>query len=179
MSDSNEHELPFKTPKQLIAAIVASFVIPIFVIVLLANYVSSGDKPAAGSTAMTEEAIAERLKPVGTVEFVDANAPKVLKAGLEVYNLACAACHNAGAAGAPKLGDKGQWAARLNQGYDTLVKHAINGINAMPAKGGNPDLDDIEVARAVAHMTKEVGSNDTPPEPKAPAAAPADAAAAK
>jgi hypothetical protein len=67
----------------------------------------------------------------------------------------------------------------LGKGYDALWQNAVKGINAMPAKGGNPDLDDIEVARAVAHMTKEVGSNDTPPEPKAPAAAPTDAPAAK
>ncbi|HEX4918091.1 MAG TPA: c-type cytochrome [Limnobacter sp.] len=179
MSDSNEHELPFKTPKQLIYAIVASFVIPVVVIILLANYVSSSEKPAAGSSALTAEAIAERLKPVGSVEFADPNAPKVLKAGAEVYKAACAACHDAGAAGAPKFGDNGQWADRLGKGFDTLWKNAVNGIGAMPAKGGVADLDDIEVARAVAHMTNAAGANFTAPEPKAPeAAAPADQAAA-
>lgn len=179
MSDSNEHEMFIKTPKQLIYVVIAAFIVPIVIIIMLAKYVATGDKPAAGSTAMTEEAIADRLKPVAKLEFVDANAPKVLKTGAEVYNLACAACHATGAAGAPKFGDKGQWAPRLGKGYETLWNNAVKGINAMPAKGGNPDLDDIEVARAVAHMTKEVGSNDTPPEPKAPAAAPADAPAAK
>lgn len=165
MSDSNEHELPFKTPKQLIAAIVASFVIPIFVIILLASYVSTSEKPAAGSKALSKEAIAQRLKPVAQIELVDANAPKVLKTGAEVYDAACAACHATGAAGAPKLGDKGMWSKRLSQGFDTLWKHAVNGINAMPAKGGNPDLDDIEVARAVAYMGNEAGANFTAPEP--------------
>ncbi|MCQ8895672.1 c-type cytochrome [Limnobacter humi] len=179
MSDSNEHELPFKTPKQLIVAIVASFVVPVFIIILLANYVSTGNKPAAGSNAMTDEAIAERLKPVGSVEFLDANAPKVLKTGQEVYTGACAACHGAGAAGAPKFGDKGQWGPRLSQGFDTLWKHAVEGIRAMPAKGGNPDLDDVEVGRAVAYMANEAGANFKAPEPAAPAAAPAaDGAAA-
>ena len=173
MSDSNEHELLIKTPKQLIYAVVASFVIPIFVIILLANYVSSSEKPAAGSNAFSEEAIAARLAPVGTIEFIDANAPKVLKTGEQVYAAACAACHTAGAAGAPKLGDQGQWAARLGQGFDTLWKSAVNGIGAMPAKGGNADLDDIEVARAVAYMGKEVGADFKAPEPAAPAEAPA------
>lgn len=176
MSDSNEHELLIKTPKQLIYAVVASFVIPILVIVLLANYVSSSEKPGAGSDAFTEEAIAARLAPVGTIDFVDANAPKVLKTGEQVYAAACAACHTAGAAGAPKLGDKGQWAARLSQGFDTLWKHAVEGIGAMPAKGGNSSLDDIEVARAVAYMGKEVGADFKAPEPAAPAAAEAPAA---
>ncbi|MGV3470143.1 c-type cytochrome [Limnobacter sp.] len=170
MSDSNEHELLIKTPKQLIYAVIAAFVIPIFVIIMLANYVSSSEKPAAGSNAFSEESIAARLAPVGTVDFVDANAPKVLKTGEQVYAAACAACHAAGAAGAPKLGDQGQWSARLSKGFDTLWQNAVNGIGAMPAKGGNSDLDDIEVARAVAYMGKEVGADFVAPEPAAPAA---------
>lgn len=164
MSDSNEHELLIKTPKQLIYVVLASFLVPIFVIVLLASYVSTGDKPAAGSNAMTEEAIAQRLKPVAQIAFEDANAPKVLKAGAEVYSAACAACHTTGAAGAPKLGDEGQWSGRLSQGFDVLVKHAIEGIGAMPAKGGNPKLDDLEVARAVAYMGQKVGADYKEPE---------------
>jgi cytochrome c5 len=176
MSDSNEHELLIKTPKQLIYAVVASFVIPIFVIILLANYVSSSEKPAAGSNAFSEEAIAQRLAPVGTIDFVDASAPKVLKTGEAVYASACAACHNAGAAGAPKFGDKGQWGDRLGKGFDTLWKNAVNGIGTMPAKGGNSSLDDIEVARAVAYMANEAGANFEAPEPAAPAEAPAEAA---
>lgn len=176
MSDSNEHELLIKTPKQLIYAVVASFVIPIFVIILLANYVSSSEKPAAGSNAFSEEAIAQRLAPVGTIDFVDASAPKVLKTGEAVYASACAACHNAGAAGAPKFGDKAQWGDRLGKGFDTLWKNAVNGIGTMPAKGGNSSLDDIEVARAVAYMANEAGASFEAPEPAAPAEAPAEAA---
>jgi cytochrome c5 len=170
MSDSNEHELLIKTPKQLIYAVVAAFVIPIFVIIMLAYYVSSSEKPAAGTDAFSEEAVAARLAPVGTIDFVDANAPKVLKTGDQVYAAACAACHTAGAAGAPKLGDRGQWSARLSKGFDTLWQNAVNGIGAMPAKGGNSSLDDIEVARAVAYMGKEVGADFKAPEPTAPAA---------
>lgn len=179
MSDSNEHELLIKTPKQLIYTVIASFVIPIVVIILLANYVTSSDKPAAGSNAFTKEAIAARLAPVGTIDFVDASAPKVLKTGEQVYSAACAACHTAGAAGSPKLGDQGQWSARLTKGFDTLWKNAVNGIGAMPAKGGNSALDDIEVARAVAYMGKEVGADFKAPEPETTAEAPAEAAAAE
>ena len=175
MSDSNEHELLIKTPKQLIYAVIAAFVIPIFVIILLAYYVSSSEKPAAGSNAFSEESIAARLAPVGTIDFVDASAPRVLKTGEQVYAAACAACHDSGAAGSPKLGDQGQWSSRLTKGFDTLWQNAVNGIGAMPAKGGNSDLDDIEVARAVAYMGKEVGADYVAPEP----AAPAEAAAAE
>ena len=84
-------------------------------------------------------------------------------AGPKVYALVCSACHGAGLAGAPKFGDVEAWAPRIAQGYDTLVSHAINGIRAMPAKGGNPNLSDAEVARAVAHMANKAGANFTPP----------------
>ena len=169
MSDSNEHELLIKTPKQLVYAVLAAFVIPTFVIILLAKYVSSSEKPAAGTEAFSEEAVAARLAPVGTIDFVDASAPRVLKTGEQVYAAACAACHTAGAAGSPKLGDQGQWASRLTKGFDTLWKHAVNGIGTMPAKGGNSSLDDIEVARAVAYMGNQVGAKFEAPEPAAPA----------
>ncbi len=171
MSDAHqEHDSVIKTPKQLIAAVIAGFAIPIVIIVMLVSYVGSNPKTGAGSNSQSPEAIAARLKPVADEGFtlVDASAPRQLKAGAEVYNAACAACHNAGAAGAPKFGDAGAWGARIKQGYDTLVSHAIKGIRGMPAKGGNPDLDDIEVARAVVHMANSAGASFK--EPAAPAA---------
>lgn len=170
MSDAhNEHESVIKTPKQLIAAVVAGFAIPIAIIVLLVGYVGNNPKTGAGSNAQSPEAIAARLKPVADEGFtlVDASAPRQLKAGADVYTAACAACHASGAAGAPKFGDAGAWGARIKQGYDTLVSHAVKGIRSMPAKGGNPDLDDIEVARAVAHMANAAGASFK--EPAAPA----------
>ncbi|MEY3263263.1 MAG: hypothetical protein RL717_740 [Pseudomonadota bacterium] len=161
MSDAhNEHENLIKTPKQLIAAIVAAFVIPIFIIVLLVQYVGGAPKVGAGSTSQTPEAIAARIKPVADDGYtlVDASAPHQLKSGTEVYNAACVACHGAGVAGAPKFGDSGAWSARIGQGYQTLVSHAIKGIRGMPAKGGNPALDDVEIARAVAYMANSGGA---------------------
>ena len=64
---------------------------------------------------------------------------------------------------------------RIAQGYDTVVKHAIEGLRGMPAKGGNPDLDNIEVARAVVHMANAGGAKFKEPEVKAAAAADASA----
>lgn len=172
MSDAhNEHESLIKTPKQLIAAVIAGFAIPIAIIVLLVHYVGTTPKAGAGSDAQSPEAIAERLRPVADEGFTLAAAggARELKSGEQVYNAACAACHTSGAAGAPKLGDAGAWGARIGQGYDTLVQHAIKGIHGMPAKGGNPDLDDIEVARAVVHMANSAGGKfkePAAPEPK-------------
>ncbi|MDB5841373.1 MAG: cytochrome c5 family protein [Herminiimonas sp.] len=181
MSDAhNEHESAIKTPKQLIAAIAASFVIPIICIVLLVEYVTTDSKVGAGSASQTPEAISARIKPVADEGFTlrDVNAPRQLQAGADVYKAACVACHGTGAAGAPKAGDAAAWSARIAQGVDVLVKHAIEGIRAMPPKGGNPDLDDVEVARAVVYMANESGAKFKEPEVKAapPAAAAAPAA---
>lgn len=173
MSDAhNEHESLIKTPTQLIAAIVAGFAIPIAVIVLLVHYVGTAPKTGAGSNAQSAEAIAARIRPVADEGFTlkAAGAARELQSGEQVYAAACVACHGTGAAGAPKFGDAGAWAARIGQGYDKLVSNAIKGIRAMPAKGGNPDLDDVEVARAVVHLANSAGAKfkePAAPEPKA------------
>ncbi|MDH5301717.1 MAG: c-type cytochrome [Gammaproteobacteria bacterium] len=72
--------------------------------------------------------------------------------GKGVYEKSCNMCHGAGIAGAPKFGDKAAWQARLAKGVAVLEQSAINGIGAMPAKGGNKKLSDDEVKAAVAHM---------------------------
>jgi cytochrome c5 len=178
MSDAhNEHQSGIRTPKQLIAAVIAGFAIPIICIILLVQYVTTHHRVGAGSAGQTPEAIAARIKPVADEGFTfrDVNTPKQLQAGGEVYKAVCAACHTTGAAGAPKVGDAAAWSARIGQGYDTLVKHAVQGIRAMPAKGGNPDLDDVEVARAVVFMANESGAKFKEPEVKAAPAKSADA----
>lgn len=167
---SEQHSSPIKTPKQLIAVVALAFVVPVLIIVLLAKYVAGEKSAGAGAEAMTPEAIAERLRPVGSVVVVaQATGPRTLQSGEAVYKLACAACHTTGAAGAPKLGDAGAWAPRLKQGYETLVKHSVEGFKGMPAKGGNPDLDPIEVARAMVFMANQAGAKFK--EPEAPSAA--------
>lgn len=178
MSDAhNEHQSAIRTPKQLIAAVIAGFLVPIICIVLLVQYVANAPQSGAGSDSQSPEAIAARLKPVADEGFTfrDASAPKQLQAGDVVYKATCAACHDSGAAGAPKIGDNAGWTARLGQGQATVVAHAIKGIRAMPAKGGNPDLDDVEVERAVVYMVNQSGGKFKEPEVKA--AAPAQAAA--
>ena len=178
MSDAhNEHHSPIRTPGQLAAAVAAFFLVTVIGIILLVSFVTTSKLEGAGTESQSAEAIAARLRPVADDGYTlkDASAPKVLLAGDAVYTANCAACHTSGAAGAPKLGDAAGWGARIAQGYDTLLKHAIEGIRAMPAKGGNPDLDDVEVARAVVYMANQGGASFK--EPAAPAAAPAAAAA--
>ncbi len=154
---SDHHESPIKTPKQLATIVVLAFVVPIILIILLAGWVASGNKPGAGSEVYSDKAVAARLAPVATNEYKDA-ANAVAKTGEQVYNEVCAGCHAAGAAGAPKFGDKGAWSARLGMGLEKLTASVIKGKGAMQARGGNPDLSDAEVQNAVAYMGVAVGA---------------------
>lgn len=162
-----EHSSPIKTPKQLVVTIVLSFVIPIAIIILLVNMVVSGTKVGAGSDTLSEEAVTKRIAPVAGFALVDANAPKVFKTGEQVFAAVCTACHTAGIAGAPKMGDNAAWAPFIKSGYDTMLNVALHGKGGMPAKGGNPTLSDYEVARAVVYMANKSGASL--PEPAAPA----------
>ncbi|ERL56397.1 cytochrome c class I [Psychrobacter aquaticus CMS 56] len=74
--------------------------------------------------------------------------------GKAVYNAVCQTCHAAGLLGSPILGDAGAWGPRIAKGKETLYTHAINGFNAMPAKGG-ADIPDEEVQNAVDYMVGE------------------------
>ena len=78
-----------------------------------------------------------------------------LAEGQKIYTTTCAACHGAGLLNAPKLGDKSAWAPRIAKGKDTLYKDALNGLNAMPPKGGNSSLKDDEVKAAVDYMVSK------------------------
>lgn len=168
MSDNSHEEAhtgPIKNPKQLLWASIFAFVVPVFIIIGLVHYVTSGNKPAAGAVN-TEKAVAERLQKVGSVEIRDANRP--LKGGEDVYKAQCAACHATGAAGSPKFGDAAAWGPRIKTGFDSLVNSALKGKGAMAPQGGG-DHSDVEVARAVAFMANAGGAKFE--EPKAPAAA--------
>jgi cytochrome c5 len=161
--DTHEaHTGPVKTPKQMLLLSLASFIIPVFIIIGLVYYVTSANKPAMGA-ADAEKSLAQRIQKVGVVEVRDANRP--LKAGEEVYTVQCAACHAAGLAGAPKFGDAGAWGVRIKQGLETLVTSSLKGKGAMGAQGGG-DFNDTEIARAVVYMANNAGAKFE--EPKAP-----------
>ena len=167
-TDHEVHEGPIKTPKQLIAAVVASFVVPIIAIIMLANFVNFGSRTGAGSEGMSAEAVAKRIQPVGSIEIKDASDIKSLKSGEQVVQAQCSVCHAAGVAGAPKVGDEAAWAARIKTGYDALLASALKGKGNMGAQGGG-DFSDFEIARGVVHMVNKSGGKLD--EPKAPAAA--------
>ena len=169
------HEGPIRTPQQLIGAVVAAFIVPVVVIIMLANFVDFGSKSGAGSDSMSAEAVARRLQPVGSIVLKDASAPVVLKTGEQVYAAQCAACHASGAAGAPKLGDAAAWGPRIKTGYEALLTSALKGKGAMGAQGGG-EISDLEIGRAVVYLANQAGAKFD--EPAVPATAAASAASA-
>ncbi|KWE59981.1 cytochrome C [Burkholderia ubonensis] len=164
------HQSPIKTPRQLIALIVASFAVPIVLIILFATYANVAFRSGAGTDALSDEQVAKRIAPLAQVDVKDANAPRTYKTGEAVYKAVCVTCHGTGAAGAPKFGSKDDWAPRISQGFDTLLKTALAGKGAMPPRGGTSpdDYSDYEIARAIVYMANNDGANF--PEPAAPAA---------
>jgi cytochrome c5 len=116
------------------------------------------------SGSLNENKIIERLKPVGTVNVEagsSAAAEKkvnaaILDVGQNRYEQTCKLCHETGLADAPKLGDKAAWKPRIDQGMETLMKHALHGLKAMPPKGGCASCSDEEIQKAVEYMVNKV-----------------------
>ncbi|MBZ0104697.1 MAG: c-type cytochrome [Sulfuricella denitrificans] len=161
---AHHEEMTKTTPMQVVVATVGGLVAPLIAIFLIIQLVLGIQASHMNQdTDAQSKVVAERIKPVGEVKVVDANAVKVEKNGEEVFNAVCTACHTSGALGAPKYGNKGDWASRIGQGYNTLVKHAVEGIRTMPARGGASDLSDAELARAVAYMGNSAGAKFTAP----------------
>ena len=175
MKESDPHSSPIKSPKQLIIVVLLAFVVPIVVIVLVTQLVTGVRQGSSES----EKEILSRIKAVGNVVIGEPSAPKGNLAGDAVYGQVCKTCHDAGLAGAPKIGDKSAWGPRVAQGQSTVTQHAVNGFQGktgvMPPKGGTADLTDTEVGRAVVYMANQAGANWK--EPAAPAAATTAAAA--
>ena len=110
--------------------------------------------------------VEENVQPVAEVKVAenisttDNNSEEnSLISGEKISQVNCILCHGAGVMGAPKIGDAAQWEARIAQGKDKLIDHAIKGINMMPAKGGNAALSDEEVAAAVIWMANQSGGS--------------------
>ena len=158
MTEHDPHSSPIKSPKQLIIVVVLAFVIPIVVILLVSQLVTSG---RLGSHESDKDVLS-RIQAVGQVVIGEAGPPKGTLAGDAVYNQVCKTCHEAGLAGAPKAGDKGAWGPRIGQGQSTVTQHAVAGFQGktgvMPPKGGNAELTDPEVARAVVFMANQAGA---------------------
>lgn len=115
-------------------------------------------------TSMFEAAATTNLKPIGTVVTVDKSIAPVARTGEQVFNAVCTSCHTAGVLNAPKIDDKAAWEPRAAKGLQGLLASATNGLNQMPAKGGDPSLTEQELTDAILYMTGKAGldlSKDT------------------
>ncbi|HQR50992.1 MAG TPA: c-type cytochrome [Methylophilaceae bacterium] len=164
---TQHHDFPKTTVLQFILALLGGLLMPGLVIFLIVKLVLGIQATHIEDTdpAIAAARVVERIQPVGQVNLADSSGPRVDKSGEQVVKEVCAMCHAAGLLGSPKIGDKSAWAPRLSQGYDTLVKHALEGIRQMPARGGAADLSDGEVAAAVAYMANQSGASFKTPEP--------------
>lgn len=146
-----------------------SVVLMLFIFLLVGHHHGIADRVRLDRGALlgTGSTVAARIKPIAQVSIASAEtqrepvrnaavAPSPSRNGLQVYQTTCVACHDAGIAGAPKLGDKSQWAKHVAKGLGTLYASALNGVQgatgAMPPRGGNPALSDAEVKAAVDYM---------------------------
>lgn len=179
MADSHA-KMTQATPQEVIISVIAGLLAPLLAIFLIVQLVLGiqEDHKSDTTSEAAQKATLKRIQPVAKLVALDANAPRVEKSGQEVYDAVCASCHGSGALGAPKFNARGDWAGRLGQGYDTLVKHAIEGLRQMPPRGGDSDLSDIEMARAVAYLANSAGASFKAPEPPAAPATAAPAAPA-
>jgi cytochrome c5 len=155
VSTHDQHTSFIKTPQQLIVVILLAFVVPIASIVLVVKLVLS--QPSADPGALTPESVAARIQPVARVEFGAAAAPAGARKGEDIVKATCAACHQAGVANAPKIGDRASWAPRLQHGLKGMLENATKGKGAMPPRGGDASLTDAELTRAIIFMANQSG----------------------
>ncbi len=156
--------------KTFVGVMAFLFAVMIFLIVLA---VTVGGDPNPEQLALERERAEQRLQPLAAVRLSGEPMPEVAAAPApaaaagdaaggamsaeQIVAQVCAACHDAGVLGAPKTGTAADWEPRMAQGLDTVVQNAINGIRAMPPRGGNPNLSDEEVHDAVVYMLEQSG----------------------
>ena len=128
-------------------------------IINIAAYFSLQARMNNGQTAAQMQETLDRIRPVGyvTVEAApigtsNTTVAQSTRSGEAVFQSVCTACHSTGAAGAPKIGDKTAWSPRIAQGERTLLQHALQGFNAMPARGTCAACSDGELKAAVDYL---------------------------
>jgi cytochrome c5 len=168
----DQHESFIKTPQQLVTVVLLAFLVPIIGIILVVQLVLS--RPSADPQALAPEAVSARVQPVARLEIGAPAAAPGARAAADIVKNTCAACHQTGAANAPKIADAAAWAPRIKAGVNALVQSVIKGKGAMPPKAGDPSLTESEIHNAVVLMANQAGAKFK----EKPAAAPAKQEAA-
>ncbi len=145
----------------------------IFTVVIIFYALHLHDQLVPSENPIREEVKLARIQPAAGVYAGESGRTQVAEAAAaasagqpaayggrlnaeEIYNGVCQACHTTGAASSPMISDPSAWTDRVSQGMDTLVAHAINGYNLMPAKGGMPSLTDEQVRITVEWMVEQI-----------------------
>ena len=135
-------------------------------IIIITFATTKSDSEDTSVNVVENKPVEENVQPVAEVKIAESSTPtdnnsqeNSLISGEKISQVNCILCHGSGVMGAPKIGDAAQWEARIAQGKDKLIEHAIKGINMMPAKGGNAALSDEEVAAAVIWMANQSGES--------------------
>ncbi|PKO35620.1 MAG: cytochrome c5 family protein [Betaproteobacteria bacterium HGW-Betaproteobacteria-7] len=137
----------------------AVIIVAVVLIAILYPLTVKKSTSAADAASSDGDQAEVRIQPVARFQMTKAEAPAAdgaPKDGPTVYNSVCGACHNTGAAGAPKLDAKAEWAPRVATGKEALYASVINGKNAMPPKGGATNLSDDEIKGAVDYILGKV-----------------------
>lgn len=138
------------------AAVPYRLVVPVAAL-LVAILAGCSDKPQ-----IDHELTATLIQPVARVEVIAVAEEEEAvgdRDGATIYQAVCTACHATAVAGAPKTGDADAWAPRIAKGLDANIQSVINGLGAMPPRGGNPTLTDDEVRRAVVYLANQAGAD--------------------
>ena len=117
---------------------------------------TTAPRDAAPATQVAEpEATAPEPVAEPAATQAAAEPPAASVDGQKIYQSSCQACHVAGVAGAPKLGDKEAWAPRIAKGNDALFLSVKNGLKAMPPKGTCMSCSEDELRAAMEYMVKQ------------------------
>jgi cytochrome c5 len=154
----------FKSALNILIKVAIATVVVVGILITMAVVMAPEDTRQSGD--MTEKAVAARIQKVGTLAL-GGGAGSGPRSGEDLYKGRCAGCHDAGLLGAPKLGDKAGWSARIATGYQALLTSALKGKKAMPPQGGG-DYSDADVGRALVYLANASGAKFA--EPKAEAA---------
>jgi cytochrome c5 len=146
-----------KTGKFFVGSIVTFLIIFGLVKIILSTMLDI-EKQSIKPESMAAVDIVERIKPLAQAYIGEAPVMVVaavvesVGGGKQIVTQVCALCHSSGMMSSPRLGNKKDWAPRIEKGVETLYSNAINGLNMMPARGGRPDLSDDDVKSAVDYM---------------------------
>lgn len=150
--------------KPFIGVVAVLVLISVVLFIIARSFGTGAPEEQAAADPRAQAAVDQRIQPFGTVE---AGKVETAEAGAgeprssqQIVENTCAACHASGVQGAPVIGEQGDWSGRLDNGADTLLQNAMNGLNAMPPKGGDASLSEEEMQGAIGYMLAESGLDD-------------------